>query len=282
MKCRSFWVTLFAACGALSVLSAQDATPTNNVLTRTLLVESRYFRGTAFSVDVDRREYWITAKHILTGAKHPPYGYAGRTSVVLKLLNPTVPKESWVTVEFAVIDPGKDVDIVALAPQKPVLENPLPSVPADSGGLLLGGSCEFLGFPYGSGWEAIFDAGGSRATLFMPFIKHCTVSALPNLDPKVWVLDGINNEGFSGGLVVFRTGQEQKIFAVISGYRLEPTEVISSASLRGTPTTPTIGRRRLGVPAKSTVNLNSGFIFAYDIAPAIEAIRKRPIGPLRP
>jgi hypothetical protein len=27
--------------------------------------------GTIFSIDVDGREYWITAKHILTGARHP-------------------------------------------------------------------------------------------------------------------------------------------------------------------------------------------------------------------
>jgi hypothetical protein len=65
---------------------AQSAMPTNSVLLRTLMVESQYGRGSIFSLDVDQREYWITAKHILTGAKHPPYGSIATKSVSLKIL----------------------------------------------------------------------------------------------------------------------------------------------------------------------------------------------------
>jgi hypothetical protein len=32
---------------------------------------------------------------------------------------------------------------------------------------------------------------------------------------------------------------------------------------------------------KETVNVNSGFIIAFDLQPAIDAIHKNPIGPLR-
>lgn len=232
-----------------------------------------------FSIDVDGREYWITAKHILTGAEHPPYGSVGTKSVSLRLLNPQGGGQEWMPVTFSVIDPGPDVDIVVLAPPQPLLSNPLPSVPADSDGMLLGGECEFLGFPYGGGWRARFANGQS---FWMPFIKHCFVSAIG--DGGIYVLDGINNAGFSGGPVVFRTGAEQKIMAVVSGYRSEPAEVIFSSSTSRADT----GRRNTHPSTtsptpqpKGTVNVNSGFIVAYGIQFATEAIKKNPIGPLR-
>jgi hypothetical protein len=81
------------------------------------------------------------------------------------------------------------------------------------------------------------------------------------------VLDGINNEGFSGGPVVFRSGKQQKIMGVISAWRQEPVQVAYASS---TPLLP-----------KATVRVNSGFIIAYDIHHAIKAINKRPIGSSR-
>jgi hypothetical protein len=70
--------------------STAMAQPTGNMLGRVLMVQSPYDRGTIFMLDVDQREYWITAKHILTGAKHPPYGTIPSKSVSLHILNPGV------------------------------------------------------------------------------------------------------------------------------------------------------------------------------------------------
>jgi hypothetical protein len=74
----------------LGVLLVQtvEAQPTNNLWTRVLMVESPFGRGTIFSLDVDQREYWITAKHILNGAQHPPYGSIKSKLERLKILNP--------------------------------------------------------------------------------------------------------------------------------------------------------------------------------------------------
>ena len=146
---------------------------------------------------------------------------------------------------------------------------------------MLGGDCEFLGFPYGGGWRARFANGQS---FWMPFVKHCFVSAIGAGGQQIYVLDGINNAGFSSGPVVFRTGPEQKIMAVVSGYRQEPAEVVFSSSASQSHAAgkntqhPTAETRP---PTKGTVNVNSGFIIAYGIQYATEAIRKNPIGALR-
>jgi hypothetical protein len=58
---------------------------------------------------------------------------------------------------------------------------------------------------------------------------------------------------------------------VISGYYLEPAEII-----RGRP-----ARLASNAP-QDYANVNSGFIIAYDIAHAVGAIKKHPIGPIRP
>ena len=41
------------------------------------------------------------------------------------------------------------------------------------------------------------------------------------MDSKTFILDGINNPGFSGGPVYLGTGNALKFIAVISGYYLE-------------------------------------------------------------
>ena len=251
------------------------------------MVESASGRGTIFSLDVDQREYWITAKHILNGAQHPPYGSIKTKSERLKILNPGLQGEQWLTVDFSVLDPGEDIDIVVLAPSHLLLSDPLPSVTPSASGVMLGGNCEFLGFPYGGGWRATFGDGKSA---WMPFVKHCFISALATEDKRFWILDGINNAGFSGGPVAYLTGPQQQVFAVVSGYRTEPTDVITSPSQKLTPPKasrpPQDKSKRLrakeaAAGAKQTVNLNSGFIIAFDIRYAIDAIHKNPIGPLR-
>lgn len=262
-----------------SAALAQLASPTETVLYRVLMVESKYGRGSIFSLDVDRRKYWITAKHILTGAKHPPYRSITSKSVSLRILNPGAQGEQWLPVNFSVLDPGNDIDVVVLVPPEPLLDNPFPSVPADSDHVLLGGDCEFLGFPYGGGWRATFDR--NRGSFWLPYVKHCTVSTLATGEPRILVLDGINNAGFSGGPVIVRTGPEQKIIAVISGYLTEPTDVIPTAAGKLAPMKTSPNARKPARHSKGTVNVNSGFIIAFDIKYAVEAINKSPIGPLR-
>lgn len=270
---------LMCFCVFLSTMFAQSP-PTNNILTRTTMIQSQYGRGTAFSIDVDKREYWITAKHILTGAKHPPYGKFNSRTVSLSLLNPLVGdaqrREQWLPVVFSVLDVGKDIDIVVLAAPKPLLAQPLPSVPIGEG-VVLGGDCQFIGFPYGGGWRTTLKT--DEKDYWFPFIKHCYVSGFAggyDGEPRLLVLDGINNEGFSGGPVLSHAGAEQRIVAVISGYHTESAEVIAAVANRPN-TAPAPEKHR-----KQVANVNSGFILASGMQFAIDAIQENPIGPLRP
>jgi hypothetical protein len=277
-----------------AVAAAQSATPTNNILFRVLMVRSQFDYGTIFSIDVDQREYWITAKHILTGAKHPPYGSVASQTVTLKILSPDASRETWLPETFSVIDPGKDIDIIVLAPREPLLTEPIPTLPAESNGVVIGGDCSFLGFPASIAgvWRARFSEQG--AWFWMPFIKHCTVSGRFVEPLNYWVLDGINNPGFSGGPVVFLTGPAQKILGVVSGYYSEPTDVVAAAlpnktvppkkpnSSQSSPTKKLTQSSKLAAEkSKQIVNTNSGFMIAFDITYAVEAIKKHPIGPLR-
>lgn len=143
--------------------------------------------------------------------------------------------------------------------------------------MVLGGDCEFLEFPYGDAWRVHF----GNVQYWMPFVKHCTISAFGQDGQDILILDGFNNEGFSGGPVVFKTGADRKIMGVVSGYHTEPIDVVFSSlaprvrkeDVMRPPTTP--------AQPKGTVNTNSGFIIAYGISYATEAIKKNPIGPPR-
>ena len=261
--------------------------PVSNILSRVLMVEvpSTRERGTVFSIDVDQREYWITAKHILNGTKHSPYGFIKNKTERLRILNPGRQGEQWLTIDFAVLDPGKDIDIAVLVPPHLVLTTPVPSMMTSSAGITMGGDCLFLGFPYGGGWRSGYSNGSES---WMPFTKHCFVSGQMRPDQTtIWVLDGINNPGFSGGPVVHGNGDRQEIFAVVSGYVTEPTDVITVPEQKLTPPPPPAPKPK-GTQAKpeaavgrQTVNVNSGFILAFGINHAIDAIQKSPTGPLR-
>jgi hypothetical protein len=239
----------------------QAATPTSQVITRTFRVGSQ-LTGTIFSIDVDGREYWVTAKHILTGKSRPPWGSISDKTTTVRILTPTSDGAESIQHTFSVIDPGNDVDEVVLAASKPLLDSPLPSAGTSYEGVLFGGECSFLGYPLGHSWLGA-----------VPFVKHCFVSALPdrNAPQRVWYLDGVNNNGFSGGPVLYRTGTDQIIIGVVSGFWTEqrdPTALDSDALIPGSP--------------GNQVYQNPGFIIAYDIAYATDAIKAHPIGPLRP
>lgn len=283
---------VFSCLSIASVHSySQPATPTVNALERTFMIQTAHGRGTAFSIDVDNREYWVTAKHLFTGIESGPQGEFVTKTVQVNILAPvgngdTGEGQNWQTWTFTTIDPGKDIDILVLVPDHLLLTYARDfNLKFGGENVTLGGDCMFLGFPYGGGWRSKWAPTGQW--LWWPYIKHCTISGTVG-DPNilVHVLDGINNKGFSGGPVLYDTGLNQRVFAVISGYHTEPLEVLPASSAgdaaaSAIPPPPRLPDEDSAISGQ-VVQANSGFILAYDIAPAIKAIRANPIGPLRP
>ncbi len=176
---------------------AQSAQPTNNILFNTLMIKFRAEAGTMFSIEVDNREYWLTAKHILTGRKSGPAGEFTEKTVLIDVLDPIGDSIKWNSIQFAVIDPGKDIDIAVLVPNLKLHDVGLPSLKVSPGSMGMGQECSFLGYPFANTWTATI----SNSTKYkMPFIKHCYISGIIRQSAAILVLDGINNPGFLADL----------------------------------------------------------------------------------
>jgi hypothetical protein len=176
-------VAMLLSCRSLS----QSAQPTQQALFRTFMIETNFGRGTTFSIDVDNREYWITAKHMFTGIKTGPAGVFTTKRTQANILSQVSDGDEgrdlhWMTETFTVIDPGKDVDILVLVPDHLLIgyarDFTLNTGVAGAG---VGGDCAFLGFPYGGGWKSQWTDSklpGTKTWMWLPYIKHCTISAL--------------------------------------------------------------------------------------------------------
>ena len=80
-------------------------------------------------------------------------------------------------------------------------------------------------------------------------------------------------------------GTSLEVFAVVSGFHAEPLEVLPApehgqAYVSPLPPPPALPGNKSEPGKRQIVESNSGLILAYDITPAIKAIRAHPIGPL--
>ena len=216
---------------------------TGNVLGRTLQLRFGDSSGTCFTLDVENRQYIVTAKHLVK---------AITSAAVIYIKHEQIWKELPVNL---VGHCEGDVDISVLAADIRLTEK-LP-LPATKDGLGIGQDVYFVGFPYGLATEV----GQMNYDFPIPFVKKALFSSV-DLDAGVLYLDGFNNSGFSGGPVVFTSNVIHfSVAAVISGYRQEIAPVYLGDSL--TP---------------YQVKNNTGVIVSYDIKYALDLIRCHPIG----
>jgi hypothetical protein len=215
---------------------------TGSVIHRVFRTRIAGDEGTAFTVDVDGRQYLITAKHLANSIEGP--------QDVEIFAN-----GDWMTVPIDLVGHADDVDISVLAPAME-LTPPNLALRAGSRGIVYGQDVYFLGFPYGFLGRYRFGPHGYP----MPFVKRAIVSLL---DGKVFFLDGFNNPGFSGGPVVFqRPGHaEWSVAAVLTGYRYVDEPIFADDG-----------------PTPLTYRHNTGIIVSYAIEPALKLIADRPIG----
>lgn len=243
----------------LAAVTASAQVPTSNVLYRVLRLRNATATGSAFTIEVDGKQYLITARHLLKN-----FGSEGDVELWMD--------GRWAKMRARAIYPSKGVvDIAALDLGKPVTINfPLA---ASSGGLTLGQQVYFLGYPHGLGSSVAVQPPPGFGEI--PFLKSGIVSALDDRDPDAWILylDGQNNPGFSGGPIVFWHAESGsfRVAGVVRGYRNEALPVLK--------------KKKLEDPQATAYNdlytrSNSGIVIGYDIRHIVEAIRAGPANPL--
>lgn len=226
---------------------AQTELVTSNVLHRVFLIKYGDQFGSSFTIDVDNRQYLITAKHFLTKLKESDY---------IEIFHAS----QWKKLEVKRIDlKNPKIDILVLAPAIQ-LSPPLEFEPA-LGNINLSQNVFFLGFPFGMNIEA----KALNNYFPLPFVKKGIVSAmdLNDTDEKILYVDGYNNPGFSGGPIVFVDINDKKIkvAAVVSGYRNQLADIYE---------------KNKATALKAVTN--SGLLIGYMINPAVDSIKNKPIG----
>jgi S1-C subfamily serine protease len=224
----------------------------SNALQRTFRMQFGHNMATCFTIDIDGKQYIVTARHALPGI--------GK-SVSIQLQQDRQWKD--LNCNLVGIAP-EEVDIVVLAPPRAISpSHPLEPTIKD---MCLSQDAYFLGFPYGL--QA--DVGGLNADFPLPLVKKACVSmfVLAPGKTKYLLLDGHNNPGFSGGPVIFSPpgfGQflNVRVAGVVSGYNFVWEKVFNQ-----------------GKETDSEIKYNTGIVIAYSIEYAVELIRANPIGAL--
>jgi hypothetical protein len=237
---------------SIAIPMAWAQAPTSNVLYRVLRLRTATATGSAFTIEVDGKQYVITARHNLPG-----FGTEGEVELWLD--------GRWTRTRARAIYPRKEVvDIVALDLGRPVTVT-FPLEPS-AGGLILGQQIYFLGYPYG-----LSSSGASPPPPGfgeIPFLKSGIVSAVDDRDPDAGLLylDGHNNPGFSGGPIVFWHAESRRfrVAAVVRGYRNEALPVLKKKDLE---------RPEARAYDDLYTQANSGIVVGYDIRHIVEAIR---------
>jgi hypothetical protein len=203
--------------------------------------------GTAFTLDHDGRQYLVTAQHII--GPNPE-----QKSIQL------FHDKQWKTFSTRVVGFGTgEIDVAVLAPGLQL--SPEHRLEPSVGGFLLGQDMFFAGYPFKM-WA---DGGELMYGRPLPFVKKGVLSAFHSLgDTKVLWVDAINNEGFSGGPLVFQSGaaNELKVTGVVSKFRITEEPVLD-AEYR---------------PTGMCVQYHAGFLIAYSIKHVIDLIERNPIG----
>lgn len=219
-----------------------------NALSRTFHIKCGARSGSCFAVDVDGRQYVVTATHLLKALKE---------GAVVDILH----GGKWKPLNVQVVGEGPaQVDVTVLALKFRIALPELGIVPSLDG-LELGQDVFCLGFP-----RADWRGPAEQAQRFpTPFVSKVTVAALPDGMSAVRTvyLAGRAGAGFSGGPVMFQGAEsgEAKVAAVLSTFECEGEPVY-------------LGTDHMHLSAGH----NPDLLVAYDIQHALDVISLNPIG----
>lgn len=249
------------------------AQPAVNILTRVLMVRVQNTVGTAFTMDVDGKQYIVTAKHVVQQLR--------QDDSLLIYLN-----DSWVPVNVKVFPCADPIDIAVLAPSAQVTYA-YSMLPMDAkAGFQFAQDAYFLGFPFGLPLSVFENSPGG---LPFPLAKKAIFAGVrATKDGTMFLLDGHNNKGFSGGPVVFKStldsGSTFRVAGVVAAYKPEPERVLQLIPVPPSESVPPEkliemeGKHYKGEPAMYATSGNSGIILAWSIQHAIDVIKQHPIG----
>ena len=171
-------------------------------------------RGTAFTLDMDGRQYIVTAKHLLGSAAAPD--------------SISILYEEWEAVPVKLVGMGKgDEDVLVFAADRQ-LSHAYP-VDVGSAGIVLGQPVRFLGHMSSVPTIPIPGSYGRPS----PLVMGGVFSGL-NGATRMWI-DGQVNPSFSGGPVIFQPSSAPsrkecrwRIAGIIAGYVIAPVDVVGS------------------------------------------------------
>jgi hypothetical protein len=266
---RSGMVVLCLAC----IVSSASAQLTGNVLSRILEIRTGAGIGTAFALDMDGRQYLVTAKHALQNTR-------GKVTIDFR------ESGEWSPLEVQVFPCEDPVDIAVLVPPR-VLVRAGSLEPANSHNVMITQEVFFLGYPFGLSLE------NSRLLGMHPFptAKRGIVSAIHD---GIIEVDAYSNPGYSGAPIVFRdTRRNSKIpvfsvLGVVNGFYPEMVPVTRAEPAKPGEDLSHIepwrlrtenGQQMVLRDTSQMVPLNSGILVAYDIEYALKVIRDHPVGP---
>ena len=234
---------------------------TSNVLKRVVRIVVGPASATAFTIDVDGRQYLVTAKHVIATLKKADEkvqicGSGGKC----------------IDTEVSILRCEDPIDIAVLVPR--ALQTVTFPLPATSDGMVLGQDVYFVGFPYAD--QALTTTVQTES---IGFVRKAVWSAQERKDNfNRMYFDGRNNSGFSGSPIVYleqgKPGFDFKVAAVVSGYRSDIDQVMKLVPIKPEEITDedralnliisfADGSYRKLTPTDQVIRRNTGIIIAY-------------------
>jgi len=251
-------ILVYASVGFSDEVKLQRAVP-QGILNRVFPFSFNEHSGSCFVIDIENRQYIITARHLVPGIKD--------NDNVKLFLN-----TAWINLRVrAIFAKNEKTDIVALAGDK--LVAPKMEIYIGLKGIFVGQDVYFLGFPFGLATK--FE---KPSPTHIAFIKKGILSAIDARQDSghILYLDGHNNPGFSGGPVIYANYNEHErleIAGVIAGYKNQPSQVLEAVVDESTSDTSESKKKIVHY-----VRENTGIVVAFSIYEIIKAIEKSPIG----
>lgn len=216
------------------------------VLQRTFQISYRGRNGSAFALDVDGKQYMVTAKHLVEEV-------TGDDEIELKV------EAGWRRLPAKLVGHAADeVDLSVLALSESLCPATL-QPRLGCAGIYFSQDAYFLGFPLGLFGGAYLEPLGHP----LPLVKKALVSGIWNGATQL-LLDGHNNPGFSGGPVVFAKdgqGPANTVAAIVAGFHESDEPIMADDK-----------------ETSFTYRANTGIIYAFSIDIALKLIGQNPIG----